>query len=145
MQFSLDLIMCTKSDTNFKNSLRFPSCRSQPQYDWLLTLNKTSLIMCAQTVSDTYCFLLVISCVPRVSDTYCFLQVLPCVPRVIEVLKQDKSADEDLKRVTELLHCCMYLHAGYPDLYDPVVEHLKVFYFTLNFQNRALIFQFQRK
>lgn len=43
---------------------------------------------------------------------------------MIDILKTENETV--LKQLSDLLHCCFFLHAGYPDLYDPILEALKV-------------------
>lgn len=50
------------------------------------------------------------------------------VPKIVTVWREDGSDQSQklLYRLTELLHVLMYLHAGFPELYDPVYEIIKV-------------------
>ncbi len=41
-----------------------------------------------------------------------------------------KEAVDFLVRFAELIHTLMYLHPGFPDLYDPVLTALEVQYLT---------------
>ncbi|KAK3099789.1 hypothetical protein FSP39_009652 [Pinctada imbricata] len=56
-----------------------------------------------------------------------FHKVLPMIPGIVETLRADNSERNTscLQRLASLLHCCMFLHAGYPDLYDPILEAVK--------------------
>ena len=61
-------------------------------------------------------------------DSLCVFQILPMVPKIVNVWKEDNSEQSQklLLKLTELLHVLMYLHAGFPELYDPVYEMIKV-------------------
>ena len=50
------------------------------------------------------------------------------IPGVVSTLRTEGSdpGGRTLHRISDLLHCCMFLHAGYPDLYDPILEAIKV-------------------
>lgn len=52
-----------------------------------------------------------------------FHKILPEMVKVIDILRTENEAL--LKQLSDLLHCCFFLHAGYPDLYDPILEALK--------------------
>lgn len=52
-----------------------------------------------------------------------FHKILPEIVKVIDILKTENETV--LKQLSDLLHCCFFLHAGYPDLYDPILEALK--------------------
>jgi len=54
------------------------------------------------------------------------LQIVGKVPHLVSQLRTEKSSNEFLLRFAELMHCLMQLHPGYPDLYEPVLEALKV-------------------
>ncbi|XP_076070650.1 ubiquitin carboxyl-terminal hydrolase 38-like [Mytilus galloprovincialis] len=58
-----------------------------------------------------------------------FHKILPKIPRVMSILTTETSAHSQdcAVRLAYLIHCCMYHHAGYPDLYDPVMEIIKEF------------------
>ena len=51
------------------------------------------------------------------------------VPKVMSTIRSESTpASQDCAvRLAFLIHCCMYHHAGYPDLYDPILELIKVF------------------
>lgn len=50
------------------------------------------------------------------------------VPKIVSDWKADKSefSQHLLTRLAELLHVLMYLHGGFPELYDPVYDVIKV-------------------
>ena len=50
------------------------------------------------------------------------------VPKIVILLKGDNTPHSQnmMTRLAELLHILMYLHAGFPELYDPVYESIKV-------------------
>ena len=52
------------------------------------------------------------------------------VPKIVGLLKGDNSPHSQnmMTRLAELLNILMYLHAGFPELYDPVYESIKVLY-----------------
>ncbi|XP_062577583.1 ubiquitin carboxyl-terminal hydrolase 35-like [Saccostrea cucullata] len=52
-----------------------------------------------------------------------FHKILPQMVKIIEILTKENTTM--LKQLSDLLHCCFFLHAGYPDLYDPILEALK--------------------
>ncbi|XP_052277694.1 ubiquitin carboxyl-terminal hydrolase 38-like isoform X2 [Dreissena polymorpha] len=58
-----------------------------------------------------------------------FHKILPMVPKIISVMQNDASDQSPplLARLAELLHVLMYLHAGFPELYDPVYDVIKDF------------------
>ncbi len=58
----------------------------------------------------------------------CMFQILPMVPRLLQELHKDYSPESQhyFIRTVELLHSLMQLHAGFPDLYDPILEAVKV-------------------
>ncbi|XP_076467418.1 ubiquitin carboxyl-terminal hydrolase 38-like isoform X2 [Babylonia areolata] len=56
-----------------------------------------------------------------------FHKILQSVPATLALLEHE-STEDSLRcrtRLAELLHCLMYLHAGFPDLYDPVLDLIK--------------------
>ena len=53
-------------------------------------------------------------------------QVVGKVPHLVSQLRTEKTNGEFILRFTELMQCLMQLHPGYPDLYEPVLEALKV-------------------
>ncbi|KAL3879797.1 hypothetical protein ACJMK2_032080 [Sinanodonta woodiana] len=56
-----------------------------------------------------------------------FHKVLPLVPDILHKLKLENTdhSRSCAERLAELIHILMYLHAGFPDLYDPIVEVIK--------------------
>ena len=56
------------------------------------------------------------------------LQIVGGVPRMIEHLEaqQTDSSVNCLNNLSGLLHCLMALHPGFPDLYEPIIDCLKV-------------------
>ena len=51
------------------------------------------------------------------------------MPLVINKLKKNKESKESIDfliRFAELINTLMYLHPGFPDLYDPVLSALEV-------------------
>ncbi|XP_053399268.1 ubiquitin carboxyl-terminal hydrolase 38-like isoform X2 [Mercenaria mercenaria] len=58
-----------------------------------------------------------------------FHKILPMVPKIVGEWKADSSefSQHLVTRLAELLHVLMYLHGGFPELYDPVYEVIKVF------------------
>ncbi|KAK3597110.1 hypothetical protein CHS0354_021218 [Potamilus streckersoni] len=56
-----------------------------------------------------------------------FHKVLPLVPDILYKLKLENTdhSRSCAERLAELIHILMYLHAGFPDLYDPIVEVIK--------------------
>ena len=52
-------------------------------------------------------------------------QIAPAVPEVFKILEHEK-AENCLKYLTELLHCLMALHPGFPELYDPILDVIQV-------------------
>ena len=55
---------------------------------------------------------------------FLYFQILPLIPKLVAVLKSESSPCAT--RIANLIHCCMYHHAGYPDLYDPILDVLNV-------------------
>ncbi|XP_069129383.1 ubiquitin carboxyl-terminal hydrolase 38-like [Argopecten irradians] len=56
-----------------------------------------------------------------------FHKILPMIPNIHKKLKKENTTESinALSRISDVLHCCMYLHAGYPDLYDSVLVLFK--------------------
>ncbi|XP_067663921.1 ubiquitin carboxyl-terminal hydrolase 38-like isoform X1 [Haliotis asinina] len=56
-----------------------------------------------------------------------FHKILPMMPRILQAMKQDLSSESQhyFIRTVELLHTLMQLHAGFPDLYDPILDAVK--------------------
>jgi len=56
------------------------------------------------------------------------LQIVGAVPELVSCLrKQDaKASSIMLESLVELIDCLMFQHPGFPDLYEPVVDALKV-------------------
>ena len=48
------------------------------------------------------------------------------VPKIVELWMADENCKNLMQQLAELLHVLMYLHAGFPELYDPVLECIKV-------------------
>jgi len=57
-----------------------------------------------------------------------FLQIVGSVPDLVSNLRhQDTRASSCLlDSIVELVDCLMFQHPGFPDLYEPVVDALKV-------------------
>ena len=57
-----------------------------------------------------------------------FLQIVRSVPDLVSNLcQQDTRASSWLlDSIVELVDCLMFQHPGFPDLYEPVVDALKV-------------------
>ncbi|CAN7977093.1 unnamed protein product, partial [Ixodes persulcatus] len=55
-----------------------------------------------------------------------FHKVVPDVPELVKLLKKEKNDDAALE-VASLSQTLMYVHSGFPDLYDPVLDALKEF------------------
>lgn len=64
------------------------------------------------------------------------------VPKIVSDWKADKSefSQQLLTRLAELLHVLMYLHGGFPELYDPVYEVIKVIHLGYSVGTCQLIF-----
>ncbi|XP_013402266.1 ubiquitin carboxyl-terminal hydrolase 38-like [Lingula anatina] len=58
-----------------------------------------------------------------------FHKIVNDVPTVIAHLGTENSPSSKncLEQLSHMLHCLMYLHAGFPELYDPVLEAVKGF------------------
>ncbi|XP_064481612.1 ubiquitin carboxyl-terminal hydrolase 35-like [Ornithodoros turicata] len=55
-----------------------------------------------------------------------FHKVAPHIPLLISMLRNEKKgADAVVKKVAELAQTLMYLHSGFPDLYDPILDAIK--------------------
>ncbi len=56
------------------------------------------------------------------------LQIAGHIPELLQRLKDENSASsqECEKEIAELTYCLMYQHAGYPEIYEPVLGALKV-------------------
>lgn len=53
------------------------------------------------------------------------MQILPHLPLLVKELWRQKNGDM-LQELASLSYTMMYLHSGFPDLYDPVLDALKV-------------------
>lgn len=58
------------------------------------------------------------------------LQIVPHVVSLVHSLRSDglPSSTAFLVQLTELIHCMMYHYSGFPDLYEPILEAIKVWY-----------------
>ena len=56
------------------------------------------------------------------------LQIVEHVPELVKNLKKENSPSSQLmlQTLAELLHCLMYLHTGFPELYSPLLDVLQV-------------------
>lgn len=56
------------------------------------------------------------------------LQVVPHVVPLVQSLKSDGLPNSRalLLQFTELIHCMMYQYSGFPDMYDSILEAIKV-------------------
>lgn len=61
-------------------------------------------------------------------------QVVPHVVHLVQSLRTDglHTSKAFLLQFTELIHCMMYQYSGFPDLYDHILEAIKVKEHTLN-------------
>ena len=57
-----------------------------------------------------------------------YFQIATHVPELVQRLKEENSPSscECEKLIAELTYCLMYQHAGYPEIYEPVLAALKV-------------------
>lgn len=59
----------------------------------------------------------------------CFpIQIVPHVVSLVHSFKRDglPSSTAFLMQLTELIHCMMYHYSGFPELYEPILEAIKV-------------------
>lgn len=63
-----------------------------------------------------------------------FFQIVVLVPSLVQTLKKENSGSSqtNLQTLAELMHCLMYQHTGFPELYGPVVDCLQVFFWKSN-------------
>ncbi|XP_064636742.1 ubiquitin carboxyl-terminal hydrolase 38-like [Lineus longissimus] len=56
-----------------------------------------------------------------------FHKIASLIPNTIQNLQQENtpSSRKCMENLAELAHCQMYLHSGFPDLYDPILEDIK--------------------
>lgn len=56
------------------------------------------------------------------------LQVVPHVVPLVQSLKSDGLPNSRalLLQFTELIHCMMYQYSGFPDMYDSILEAIRV-------------------
>lgn len=56
------------------------------------------------------------------------LQLLPHIPPMVaSLVKEDSNSGTScLEQLAELVHCMVFRFPGFPDLYEPVVEAIKV-------------------
>jgi len=50
------------------------------------------------------------------------------VPSLVQNLKKENSVSSQatLQMLAELMHCLMYQHTGFPELYGPILDILQV-------------------
>ena len=50
------------------------------------------------------------------------------VPNLVQNLKKENSVSSQstLQTLAELMHCLMYQHTGFPELYGPILDCLQV-------------------
>lgn len=55
-------------------------------------------------------------------------QLLPHIPRMVaSLVKEDSNSGTScLEQLSELVHCMVFRFPGFPDLYEPVMEAIKV-------------------
>ena len=63
-----------------------------------------------------------------------FFQIVVLVPSLVQTLKKENSGSSqtNLQTLAELMHCLMYQHTGFPELYGPVVDCLQVLFWKSN-------------
>lgn len=56
-----------------------------------------------------------------------FHKILQQVPELLEAMAREKTAyaKEWRSHLAKLLHCLMFLHTGFPDLYEPILDLIK--------------------
>lgn len=56
------------------------------------------------------------------------LQLLPHIPPMVaSLVKEDSNSGTScLEQLAELVHCMVFRFPGFPDLYEPVMEAIKV-------------------
>ena len=59
-----------------------------------------------------------------------FHLIVPHVVNLVHSFKSDglPSSTAFLVQLTELIHCMMYHYSGFPDLYEPILEAIKVWW-----------------
>ena len=59
---------------------------------------------------------------------YPLLQIIDQVPKLMQRLREEDTASSQscMTKMAELIYCLMYHHAGYPELYDSLLDALKV-------------------
>lgn len=59
---------------------------------------------------------------------FSFSQIVPHVVHLVQSLRTDGLPNSKvfLLQFTELIHCMMYQYSGFPDLYDNILEAIKV-------------------
>lgn len=64
-----------------------------------------------------------------------FFQIVPHVVNLVQSFKSDglPSSSAFLVQFSELMHCMIYHYSGFPDLYEPILEALKVKAFFFSF------------
>ena len=62
------------------------------------------------------------------------LQICAKVPSTVAQLKRENKPDSirSLHQLAELMHCLIALHPGFPELYDPIMDAIKVVMFVVN-------------
>lgn len=57
------------------------------------------------------------------------IQIVPHVVGLVHSFKRDglPSSTAFLMQLTELIHCMMYHYSGFPELYEPILEAVKVY------------------
>lgn len=61
-------------------------------------------------------------------DPMLLSQLLPHIPPMVaSLLKEDSNSGAScLEQLAELVHCMVFRFPGFPDLYEPVMEAIKV-------------------
>lgn len=57
------------------------------------------------------------------------IQIVPHVVSLVQSFKRDglPSSTAFLMQLSELIHCMMYHYSGFPELYEPILEAIKVY------------------
>lgn len=53
-------------------------------------------------------------------------QIVGMVPATVRQLEQQQLNPNLVTKFSDLMHCLIQLHPGYPDLYEPVLEAINV-------------------
>ncbi|XP_071787460.1 ubiquitin carboxyl-terminal hydrolase 38-like [Asterias amurensis] len=90
-------------------------------------VNKVFVRLCFPVIRDSALPVLTHMLLSFQHSPEAFHKIVAHVPELMKRLKAEKSpsSQECNQKIAELVYCLMYQHAGYPDLYEQVLDALK--------------------